>query len=103
MQHVMPDHETKLNSSAWLQNLLFEDKVAMLKEQFSELTHAEISQMLTATDGIYDSAYALLCQRMKELQEQVRGHQVLNFVNVGRNSIPCAALHLQYSCAHDKQ
>ncbi|DBA77587.1 TPA: hypothetical protein ACH3X1_009389 [Trebouxia sp. C0004] len=52
------------------QILLFEDKFAKLKEQFSELSHAEISQMLTATDGIYDSAYALLHQRMG-LQEQV--------------------------------
>ncbi len=84
MQHELPDHETELNSFAWLQNLLFEDKVAKLKEQFSELTHAEIFQMLTATDGIYDSAYALLCQRKEELQEQVRGHQGLIVVNVGR-------------------
>ena len=76
----MPDHETTLTGSAWLQNLLFEDKVAKLKEHFSELSHAEISQMLTAADGIYDSAYALLHQRMKELQEQVRGCQVLNYV-----------------------
>ena len=74
----MPDHETRLKSSAWLQNLLFEDKVAKLKEQFSELTHAEVSQMLTATDGVYDSAHALLHQRMEELQQQVRGHQDLS-------------------------
>ncbi len=80
----MPDHETKLESSAWLQNLLFEDKVAKLKEHFSQLSHAEISQMLTATDGVYDSAYALLQQRMEELQEQVRVFQVLMSVNAGR-------------------
>jgi len=80
----MPDHETKLESFAWVQNLLFEDKVAKLKEQFSELSHAEISQMLTATDGVYDSAYALLHQRMEELQEQVRGRQGFMSANASR-------------------
>ncbi|KAL0037221.1 hypothetical protein WJX79_006849 [Trebouxia sp. C0005] len=57
------------------QNLLFEDKVAKLKEHFSQITHAEIYQMLTATDGVYDSAYALLHQRMEELHEQDAARQ----------------------------
>lgn len=103
MQHVMPDHETELKSSAWLQNLLFEDKVAKLKEQFSELTHAEISQMLTAADGIYDSAYALLCQRKEESQEQVRGHQglIIDYCECWQ-TIPhhVQLCNLRYSCAH---
>ena len=53
------------------QELDFEDKVYKLQKDFPSVTSSEITQYLTASDGVYDTAFALVLQSVDDEQAQV--------------------------------
>lgn len=62
-------------SNIKLQDLSLEDKVVMLKQRFYQLSNAEVSQYLAASNGDYHAAVGLLQQCLGlDLDQQVTTH-----------------------------
>ncbi len=53
------------------QELDFEEKVAKLHSDFPQVDVTEITGYLSASDGSYDTAYALVLQSVEDFKEQV--------------------------------